>query len=30
MFDVEHGTALQEMQVNWAASCGEGEVSLFF
>ena len=30
MFDVEHGIALHAMQVNWAASRGEGEVSWFF
>ena len=30
MFDVEHGIALQAMQVNRASSRSEGEVSWFF
>ena len=30
MFDVEHGIALQAVQVNQASSRGEEEVSWFF
>ena len=30
MFDVEHGIALQTVQVNRASSRGEEEVSWFF